>query len=343
MKNIDIIFINSKSFIYNEDYGILQQSWWSYQYIYRNNHDVYLFIDNYQIHEHMFVGKIFFSIPLESEPKIFQTSNIVSKLAHWVIFGNKTNSLIKSVDFSKNILNVISVMTSKENDKESNCMIEMQKKMQTSLFENAGIKNTNYIFIHIKEKKNHFGIWGQESYRLATFLKTKTVQMYLRLGIDIILSDVDIYYNQKLPINDYIDIFNNHKNVSLIISQDTYACLHKFAINTGFYIIKSNNWSIDFLSKVLHRSQKSKYTEQGIWNFILNERYIDIIKGKCKNMKLFNYFNSSFPIVLLSQKNYTNGYWMKKVNYNESFLIHFNWIKGNCLKFKTMSEVINFH
>jgi len=126
--------------------------------------------------------------------------------------------------------------------------------------------NFEFILFNEKKYKNRHSAWE----RLPLLLDNISNFNYL------IWIDADaFFYNDA---NNIVDIINNHINVNFIFSND----LGNKNINTGFFIVKNSQYSIDFLTtwaydENLYKNNPYPYWwDQGVLVDMFNKNILNI-------------------------------------------------------------------
>jgi len=183
-------------------------------------------------------------------------------------------------------------------------------------------------------------LFGSTDFRALTKVKSQQVLRILKLGIDVVWTDVDIFWKVN-PIPPMLEEMGDEALIGIQSNapQEEEAETGMRRINSGLYYVKSTTESVEAFSQIVDHASKSRLSEQPSFYTILCGDTREYVTGKS------TCFNPSIPIKtqLLSRKRFPNGA-MKDVlkgvtpnTQDDVAIAHFNWVEGHA------NKVARFH
>lgn len=321
--------------------GKLQPLWWFAKYAAaRPGVERHVVLSQAEHYCAKYLGEQFLTNLFQSDPITF---SLGETYAHWSIVA-RPNTLAHGLMRSIELFPLFSVTTREIPFDPSDCLVPLRESFLNSLVSNGGMKRDDIIHLEVPVERrlhNGFGRYGSAGFRFAVLLKSRLMQSALRLGRDILLSDIDIYYRRPLPLHYFKSLLTRFPHLQIIAQAEplSFDCPKLININTGFYVIRASTWSLKFLHDVLAMSHRSTHTEQIIWNRKLNQINCNrtATLATCRNASLFEFLADDCPFATLPIALYPNGYWLKN-DTSKAYLQHFNFMKGYCEKHRSMVE-----
>jgi hypothetical protein len=328
----------------NAVHGILPAVWWASRNLAMRPREAHVFIEQSDRECAKYLGNQFFTVLFQVRPVEVATERS-GHFAHWSI-DRQHNSLGHGLVGGPGQFRVVSLTTRVTPTNDSDCVKPMVRILGNSLVRFGLIDRRDHVHVEIPliGSADKFGKYGSQGFRQATFLKTEMVLAGLRMGIDLLLTDIDIIYIAPIPFTRFRDIFNTYPNVHIIAQQElTDKCPKIIDVNTGFYCIRASSWSLRFLHQVMNESRgTTQLTEQLLWNRVLN--YLEPNRrpfAECTNrtnIAAFGVESALLPVALLPMTDVPNGFWMWRSAIKKPFMRHFNFIIGYCKKMSQLQK-----
>jgi len=325
-------------------HGILGPVWWASRHIVAQPRQAHVFIERSDEKCARYLGGQFFTTLFQTRP-LEVTTELGDRFAHWTI-DREHNSLGHALGGGTGQMRVVSLTTRATPTNDSDCVKPLVRLLRRSLERFGRVDRRNHVHVEIPlvGVVSKFGKYGSQGFRQATFLKTEMVLAGLRMGYDLLLTDIDIIYIDALPFGRLRDIFNTYENVHIIAQQElTDKCPKIIDVNTGFYCIRASAWSLRFLHQVMNESvTTTQLTEQLLWNRILNRlepnRQPFTACTNTTNVAAFGIESAALPVALLPMTEVPNGFWMWRSAIKTPFMRHFNFIIGYCTKLAQLQK-----
>jgi len=171
-------------------------------------------------------------------------------------------------------------------------------------------------------------VYGTDSFKQLTKMKSRIALRILKLGYNVIWSDSDIvWFKNPVPrLHSY--------NADLIIQSnapDNEALNNVRRINSGFYLARSNGPTIAAFEDVVEYAKRSRMSEQPCFYDVLcgKDRSNVVGKERCE----YNEMTVQFLERELFPNGITHNIWTLPSGYilkrhPDLFILHNNWIKG---------------
>jgi hypothetical protein len=327
----------------NALYGVLPAIWWTSRHIVFQPREIHVFLEQSERLCAKYAGDQFFTVLFQTRP-IDVSAERGERFAHWPI-ERQHNSLGHALGGGAGQFRVVSLTTRMTPVNNSDCVRPLVHILERSLARYGLVERRDHVHIEIPlfGGASKFGKYGSQGFRQATFLKTEMVLAGLRMGVDLVLTDIDIVYVAAMPFARFRDTFNTHANIHIIAQQElTDKCPKQINVNTGFYCIRASSWSLRFLHQVMNESRSTtQLTEQLLWNRVLNAAEPNRAPFKaCANESVaaFGIESPALPVALLPMTDVPNGFWMGRSAIKRPFLRHFNFIIGYCSKLAQLQK-----
>ena len=184
------------------------------------------------------------------------------------------------------------------------------------------------------------GAYGGAAFKKITKIKSVQVLALLQLGYDVFWTDVDIHYFQD-PIPHLLEF---SKRFDIVIQSNAppeeKARNGPERINSGFYLVKSNQRTIAAFQAIVDHAAASDRTEQPSFYAVLCYGHTKGSDRSCVNTNL------GVSVFFLPRTTFANGlfYWKGKNSHEilnlkkKPIVAHNNWIEGSDQKIKRMKE-----
>lgn len=225
------------------------------------------------------------------------------------------------------------------------------RQLQITNYLVASLDEHVYKFAHAKELPTYYestlfnkgdidvsllaeATYGSDSFKLLTKMKSRVVLRFLQYGLNVIWTDCDIVYFK----NPLIDLLNNYHGSDLVIqtnAPDNERSNDRRRINSGFYLVKSNERSVNAFNDIVLFAAQSRLSEQPC--------FYDVLCGKSGETRIGDdqcIYKNGFKVKFLNRHKYANGLtnniWNTtggvgkiKVQLPGLIILHNNWVKGS--------------
>ena len=192
----------------------------------------------------------------------------------------------------------------------------------------------NSSFVLPKDDRLSDANYSSPLFKSITKVKSRAVLDILKLGVDVLWSDMDLFWKQN-PVD---KLLTTAKYFDIAVQSDSKLkenANEYLRINSGFYFVRSTSRSINAFNVIVNHASQSALTEQpSFYHVLCGTRQKDFVvcHNACYNPTL------NISTVFLNRVEFPNGSFnLTNVSKADSTVIlHYNWRTGFDTKVQSM-------
>ena len=211
---------------------------------------------------------------------------------------------------------VLSVISPPANQAERACQAQLQEYQRASIRQYAG--DVPYVLARFETVDDGVlyhssGSYASEGFGGATLYKTKSVQSALRLGVPLLLADIDLIFTPRFDwksLTGHARERLSNSSVRFVFQKETLRVC-RLLINTGFYTATPSTKALEALSAVRRLAEANRTSEQKAWEMFLWDKY-GTQESQCRNPSEFLFRRDDAIIETLPSDEFVNGFTLRQ-------------------------------